>query len=93
MSLLRQLSRVAFICNICFMLAVMILYLKNPPEGELISIIIVLGYVLAAFINLIVNFCYIVRLVFRRPLKKFIPAWLMIANFIFLIPQLILFLK
>ena len=83
----------AFICNICFMLAVIILYLKDPPEGEVISIIIVLGYVFAGIVNIIVNFCYAVRLILRKPLKEFIPVWLMIANFIFLIPQLILFLK
>jgi hypothetical protein len=75
------------------MLAVGILYLKEPPKGELISIIIVLGYVVAVFVNILVNFCYIIMMIFRRPLKEFIPQWLMIANFIFLIPQLILFLK
>lgn len=93
MSLLRHLSRVAFICNICFMLAVLILYVNKPPKGEIVSIIIVLGYVLAVFVNVIVNFCYAVRLLARKPLREFIPLWLMIANFIFLIPQLILFLK
>jgi len=75
------------------MLAIAILYLKDPPKGELISIIIVLGYVMAVIVNIIVNFCYAIRLIFRRPLKEFIPIWLMITNFIFLIPQLILFLK
>jgi len=75
------------------MLAVLILVVQKPPEGEIVSIIIVLGYVLAVFINIIVNFCYGFRLLLRKPLQQFIPLWLMIANFIFLIPQLILFLK
>jgi hypothetical protein len=75
------------------MLAVLLLIVQKPPEGEFVSIIIVLGYVLAVFINIIVNFCYGIKLLLRKPLKQFIPLWLMIANFIFLIPQLILFLK
>ncbi len=93
MSMLRLLSRVAFICNVCFMLAVIFLWMNHPPEGEIVSLIIVLGYILAVIINIIVNFWYGIRIAVRKPLKSFIPVWLMIANFLFLIPQLILFLK
>ncbi|MBS1600122.1 MAG: hypothetical protein JST75_17985 [Bacteroidetes bacterium] len=75
------------------MLAIILLILKEPPKGEIVTIVIVLGWVLAAAINIIVNFFYIVRLILRKPLKKFIPLWLMITNFIFLILQLILFLR
>jgi hypothetical protein len=32
-------------------------------------------------------------LVLRKPFQKFIPIWLIIANFLFLIPQLIVFFK
>ena len=75
------------------MFAVIILWLKNPPEGALVSLIIVLGYVLAAIDNIIVNVWCLVLLLLRKPLLSHIPAWLVITNFLFLIPQLILFLK
>jgi hypothetical protein len=91
--MLRFLSRVAFICNTCFLLALVILWLKHPPEGELISLIIILGYVLAMLINGIVNLWYAILLLFRKPLKTYVPVWLIIVNFLFLIAQLILFLK
>jgi hypothetical protein len=93
MSFLRFLSRVAFICNICFLLAVVLLYLDHPPEGDLISLIVVIGFVLAFIVNLIVNISYGINLLVRKRAGIEIPSWLMLANFIFLFPELILLLK
>ena len=93
MSFLRFLSRVAFICNICFLLAVLLLYLDHPPEGDLVSLIIVIGFVLAFIVNLIVNISYGIHLLVRKRAGEEIPSWLMLANFIFLFPELILLLK
>jgi hypothetical protein len=90
---LRFLSRVAFICNICFLLAVLLLWMDNPPEGDLISLVIVIGFVLAFIVNLIVNISYGINLLLRKKPGHQIPSWLMLANFIFLIPELILLLK
>jgi len=89
MRLLRLLSRVAFICNICFLLASLDQYLPNPPEGQIISTIIVLGYILAILVNVVVNGWILVAWAFRkRPLD--IPRWLWIINLIFLVVQLVI---
>jgi len=93
MSFLRLLSKVAFICNICFLLAILILGIKHPPEGEIVSLIIVMGYLLAVIVNTVVNAWCAFRLIFQKPLVPQIPRWLAISNLGFLIIQLILFLK
>jgi hypothetical protein len=93
MSTLRFFSRVAFICNLCFLAAVFLLWMDHPPAGEMISMIIVIGVAMAFIINLIVNIWYGIHLFMQRQRRDDIPKWLMIANFLFLIPELILLLK
>lgn len=89
MRLLRLLSRVAFICNICYLLASLVQYLPNPPEGNVLSTIIVLGWLLSILVNIVVNAWLLVVWAFKRgPLQ--IPRWLWIVNLIFLIVQLII---
>jgi hypothetical protein len=92
MKLLRLLTKVAFICNICFLLASFVQWLPNPPEGEMVSVIIILGYVLAILVNLLVN-CWLLILLVAGNLKKaLVPTWLLIINFLFFIVQLLLIL-
>ena len=93
MYLLGLFSRVAFICNICFLLSSMDLLLTHPPSGVIISLILVIGYWLAIVVNGIVNIWYAISLLKRKSLRDSIPLWLIIVNFLFFIPQLILFLK
>lgn len=93
MQWLRFLSKLACICNGCFLVAVIIQWMPHPPEGELVSIIIILGYIVAILINAFVNICYAFLLFSTRPLRNVVPLWLILTNFLFLIPQLILFLK
>jgi hypothetical protein len=90
---LRLLSRVAFICNACFLLALLFQWMPHPPEGELVSVVIILGYVVAVLLNVAVNICYAFLLFSPARLRNNVPLWLIITNFLFLIPQLILFLK
>ena len=92
MPLLRLLSRVAFICNICFLLASFVQWLPNPPEGGLISLIIILGYLLAILVNTVVNVWVIAGLVVRKLKKDMIPTWLLVINFAFFAIQLLLLL-
>ena len=93
MRTIKFLSRVAFICNICFLLTAALIWMEHPPEGALVSLVIVLGYFLAILFNVIVNICYLFLFLFRKPLPAFVPLWLLVINFLFLILQLILFLK
>jgi hypothetical protein len=74
MQLLRFLSRVAFICNICFLLASFI----------------VLGYMVSILVNVVVNCWLIVLLFAKRLRTAGVPLWLLIVNFIFFMIQLFL---
>jgi len=94
MGLLRFLSRVAFICNICYLLTSLARY--GPPilsNNDIISTIIVLGWLMAIIVNILVNLWALVAWSFRKGALH-VPRWLLIVNFIFLLAQLttILFL-
>jgi nitrogen fixation/metabolism regulation signal transduction histidine kinase len=92
MQLLKLLSRVAFICNICFLLASFIQWLPHPPEGEIVSLVILLGYLLSIFVNVVVNLWVLALLAARRLRVAAVPVWLLIVNFIFFALQLTLLL-
>ena len=92
MRLLRLLSRVAFICNICFLLASFVQWLPNPPEGGVVSMIIILGYLVAILVNTVVNVWVIALFLSRRLIRDAVPTWLLIVNFLFFSIQLTLFI-
>lgn len=92
MRLLRLLSRVAFICNICFLLASFVQWLPDPPEGGLVSMIIIMGYLLAIIVNTLVNLWVIGLFATRRLIRGALPTWLLIVNFLFFALQLTLFI-
>jgi hypothetical protein len=90
MRLLLFLSRVALICNIFFLLTVLLQWKNFVREESVVSTIVIIGYFLAVFIfNPLVNLLYITFLAIRRRLSDIIPKWLVIANFIFLLLQLL----
>ena len=93
MSTLRLLSRVSVICNICFLFAIAILWIGNPQDSPLVSIVIVLGFVLAVIFNGIVNTWYLILVLLRKPLVAFVPKWMVLTNLAFLAAQLILLLR
>jgi hypothetical protein len=93
MQAVKFLSRVAFICNICFLLTIILIWLKHPPEGAVVSLVIILGYFLAVLFNGMANLCYLLLIFTGRSRLRMIPAWLVIANFLILILQLVLFLR
>ena len=84
------LSKVAFICNLFFGAAVVwhfYSYLQNP---EVISTVIILGYLMGFFIlNPLVTICYFLLLLRRKNITESVPAWLVIANFIFLVIEVL----
>jgi hypothetical protein len=88
----RFFSRVALICNCCFLAAMIIQRIPNPPEGEFISVIIVLGYPVAVFVNIAINVCYACMMFFTKIGKNISPPWLIIINFLFLVLQLVFLL-
>ena len=91
MGLLRHLSKAAFVCNICFLIALLILHVRRQTDQELSSLVIVMGFFLAVVLNLIVN-AWIGQWLIRKKTMPGLPAWLRYSNFIFLVLQLIFIL-
>jgi hypothetical protein len=92
MALLRMLNRAAFICNVCFLLAIAMLWYKHPINPGLSSIIIVMGFFISIVLNFGINVWLISLLILRKPVTG-IPRWLIFLNGGFLAIQLILFIK
>jgi len=92
MGFLRMLNRAAFICNVCFLLALSILWIRHPVDPGLASLIIVMGFVLSIILNLLVNGWHLIRRLSKKSLRD-IPRPFIYLNFGFLILQLILLLK
>lgn len=95
MRLLLFLSRLALICNVFFLLTVLLQWRNLVEDKAALSTILIIGYVFAMLINPLVNLFYIGLILFRKPLRTTVPGWLVVTNFIFLIVQLqyILFLN
>jgi hypothetical protein len=91
MSLLRFLSRLAFICNICFLLVSCLRYVPATPDNALVSDMIVLGYFGPITLNFLVNVIVVLLFLLRRVWASGVPRWLLITNFVFFVLQIILF--
>ena len=90
MRLIRFFSRVAFICNICFLAATFTQWLPALPDNALLSDIIILGYLVSVVINLLMNVVLILVSLTGRLRKTGVPVWLLIVNFVFFIVQILL---
>jgi hypothetical protein len=81
-------SRVAFICNLFFLVSVLLqwrLFFTNPAA---LSTVLIAGFLLAPFLfNPLVNLVYLALLIRRKPLAIYVPQWLARTNFIFLLLQ------
>ena len=92
MALLRMLSRAAFICNVCFLLAISLLWFKHPINPGLASLIIVMGFLLSIVMNIVVNTWLFILRITKKPVER-IPRLLIYLNGGFLAIQLILLIK
>ncbi len=92
-------AKLVFICNCCFVIAVILRLVENAHKTNAVftgsikiqpleSMLVILGYG-AIFVNFIFNFFLL--LVFTSPKKPFIPQWLKVINFLFLIAQVYYF--
>jgi hypothetical protein len=92
MPLLRMFNRAAFICNICFLLAIGLLWLKQPINPGLSSLVIVMGFLLSIILNVVVNVWLFLLKISKKPLIG-IPRLLIYINGGFLVIQIILLIK
>jgi hypothetical protein len=84
--------KLAFIANTCWLLTWALKYYEIIPKGDLQSTVIITGLITANIVNGLVNL-YTGFLFSQSKLPDSTPRWLMIANFLFLIPQLYPFFK
>jgi hypothetical protein len=83
------LARVAFVCNLFFVFAVILQFSSFLKDQATISTIVIIGYFLSVLLfNPLTNIIGLFVLLFRKKLFDIVPAWLVIANFIFLLLQI-----
>lgn len=93
MQKLLFLSRVALICNICFLVTILLQYIPFLSNGAVSSTLIITGSVLAGIINIIVTALVIFLLVTRRPVSNYVPSWLLITNLLIFVVQILFLVK
>ena len=81
------LSRVAFICNVFFLIAFSLQVSNWINNLDVISIVLLVGYVLALLFNPLINLCYLLLALLRRRFWDVVPHWLITANIFFLLMQ------
>jgi hypothetical protein len=93
MSRLLFFSRVAFLCNICFLATFIIRFVPALKEAFFVSTIVIIGLVMSIVINVMVNLFCLLMVMTRKPLRRYVPMWMMITNFLFFVFQVILLIK
>ena len=83
------LSRLAFICGICFLLSLSLRFYEWTKDQDIASTIIAIGYFIGILVVPITVLCYLVVLMTKKNLVAAIPMWLIISNIIFLFILLI----
>src|SRR5690606_17573619 len=86
---LLYLSRLAFICNLFFLLSASLQVYDWAQNSEVNSTILIIGYFLALLLNPLINLFYLVAAMLRKKLTESVPLWLIISNIIFLVIQLL----
>lgn len=82
------LSRVAFICNVFFLLAVSLQFSNWLQNEDLAGTIAIIGYLLVAIFNPMVNIFYLALFLIRKKFWHTVPSWLITANLLFLVMQI-----
>ena len=88
MQALKLLSRTAFICNICFIITLLVKMYPDPP-GDWFSLFIILGIVVAIPLNVLLAIWIFILVVGGKRSFPGLPKWLMLLNTLFIIPELI----
>lgn len=91
MKILLFFSRIALICNICFILAEIMRYTADLRLNPLYSTVVVLGYI-SLLLNTVLAIIAMVFLILKKSILNAIPRWLLITNFLFLVVQVFVFL-
>ena len=78
------LSRLAFVCNAFFLVALSLQFVRwfQNPDAE--SLVIIIGYFMAMLLNPAAVLCCVLLFVRNRSKLQIVPKWLMVANALFL---------
>ena len=76
------LSKLAFICGICFLLSLAIQISNRGGNEAISSTIIIIGFVIGLLVVPATLICYVVVLVKKKIIP--VPLWLVISNLIFM---------
>ena len=88
------LAKAAFICNLFFLLCIILQRQQLAGKSETISLIAILGIILGMGIfNPISNILNGAVLLQRKPLFQWVPKWLALVNFCFLLFQITYILR
>ena len=79
------LSRLAFICGFAFLLSFLGLFFKWIENQELLSTLIIIGYVIGMIVLPLSLIAYVALMVAGKKPGAVVPSWLLIANVLFLI--------
>lgn len=82
------LSRLAFICNCFFLLAVSLQLTRWFQNQDAEATTIIIGYFMSVLLNPAAIICYLILFIRNKPKLAFIPTWLIIANTLFLFLQI-----
>lgn len=84
-------TRMAFICNMLFILCLIIQRTYDfIPSKDLSSMVVLLGWIVAPIQNLIANIWYGLVLVSKSAIR--LPLWIAVTNMVLLIIQFIVFI-
>jgi hypothetical protein len=84
---LAFLSRLAFFCDVFFLLTLLVQWLRWSPNEQIEVTLIFVWYYMAVLLNPIAVVCFIILFFVNRAKLRVVPKWLMIANAVFLIFQ------
>jgi hypothetical protein len=79
------LSRLAFICGICFLLSLSLLFYQWTKDQDIGGTIVTIGFIMGIVIVPFTLICYLVLVMRRKNLTAIVPLWLVISNILFLI--------
>jgi hypothetical protein len=86
MRVLLFLSRVALLCNLLFLVCVIIQHTKDfIGNSDVNNYVIILGWFVAPFFNITVNVWWLIALINKRAIRM--KGWLVTANLLFLLFQ------
>lgn len=87
------LSRVALLCNACFLVTFLLHFVPAIQNGIITSTIVILGNIVSIVMNVLIHLIYLLLRLIGKSVLAAVPVWILVVNFLFLIFQVILLLK